>query len=203
MNYLAHLHLGGPEPQALLGSLYGDFVKGRLAGHWPPTIEAAIKLHRKVDAFTDQHPLLVAAKGRFKKTPRRFSGIVLDVFFDHCLAKNWQHYADVPLGQFTQSVYQVLAATDPLPGKLALIAPKMAAADWLGSYQHFQVLEQVLAGIAKRFIEPEVLDHGFAELAQHYQAFAEDFTQFYPELLRFAQRHRIHDRNLVWHGSNC
>ncbi|TEL14247.1 DUF479 domain-containing protein [Pseudomonas aeruginosa] len=87
MNYLAHLHLGGPQPAQLLGSLYGDFVKGRLQGQWPDEIERAIQLHRRIDAFTDSHPLVHAAKRRFPLERRRFAGVLLDVFFDHCLAR--------------------------------------------------------------------------------------------------------------------
>jgi acyl carrier protein phosphodiesterase len=87
MNYLAHLHLGGQRPGQLLGSLYGDFVKGRLQGQFAPEIEGAIQLHRSIDVFTDRHPLVDVALSRFSLTRRRYAGIVLDVFFDHCLAR--------------------------------------------------------------------------------------------------------------------
>lgn len=66
MNYLAHLHLGGPAPQQLLGSLYGDFVKGSLEGRFPPALEAAIRLHRHIDSYTDRHPLVLAAWRAFR-----------------------------------------------------------------------------------------------------------------------------------------
>jgi len=99
MNYLAHLHLGGQRPGQLLGSLYGDFVKGRLQGQFAPEVEAAIQLHRRIDVFTDRHPLVDVALGRFSDTRRRYAGIVLDVFFDHCLARDWALYADQPLEQ--------------------------------------------------------------------------------------------------------
>lgn len=105
MNYLAHLHLGGQLPAQLLGSLYGDFVKGRLQGQYSPQIEAAIQLHRSIDRFTDSHPLVGQALSRFTLTRRRYAGIVLDVFFDHCLARDWAQYADQPLERFTSQVY--------------------------------------------------------------------------------------------------
>ncbi|MBF3245410.1 DUF479 domain-containing protein, partial [Pseudomonas aeruginosa] len=115
MNYLAHLHLGGPQPAQLLGSLYGDFVKGRLQGQWPGEIERAIQLHRRIDAFTDSHPLVHAAKRRFPLERRRFAGVLLDVFFDHCLARDWNDYADEPLPQFVERVYGTLRTASPLP----------------------------------------------------------------------------------------
>jgi acyl carrier protein phosphodiesterase len=190
MNYLAHLHLGGDAPAQLLGSLYGDFVKGPLAGQWPADIEAAIRLHRRIDAFTDSHPLQARARARFPAERRRYAGILLDLFFDHCLALHWSDYAEQPLEQFTARVYRLLAEEAVLPGRLALIAPRMAAQDWLGSYSEFAVLEQVLAAMQRRLSRPEGLDGAMAELERLYEPLTEDFQLFYPQLRRFAEEQR-------------
>lgn len=186
MNYLAHLHLGGQRPGQLLGSLYGDFVKGRLQGQFNPEIEAAIALHRSIDTYTDSHPLVGAALSRFSLTRRRYAGIVIDVFFDHCLARDWARYAEQPLALFTSDVYRVLASEPQLPGRLAQIAPHMAAHDWLGSYREFDVLEQVLRGISRRLSRPEELAQAMGELERLYQPLSEDFREFYPQLQLFA-----------------
>ena len=186
MNYLAHLHLGGQEPDALLGSLYGDFVKGPLRGQWPAGVEAGIRLHRRIDAFTDSHAQVLAAKARFAQDRRRYAGILVDLFFDHCLATHWPQFSDEPLAQFTRRVYRVLAAEAELPGKLGLIAPRMAAQDWLGSYREFGVLEQVLHGMSRRLSRPEGLLGAMAELERLYRPLSADFHAFYPQLQRFA-----------------
>ncbi|MGY1892966.1 acyl carrier protein phosphodiesterase [Pseudomonas sp. SDT291_1_S447] len=187
MNYLAHLHLGGQRPGQLLGSLYGDFVKGRLQGQFAPEVEAAIQLHRRIDVFTDRHPLVDIALGRFTDTRRRYAGIVLDVFFDHCLARDWKLYAEQPLEVFTADVYRVLTREPQLPERLARIAPHMVANDWLGSYQQFEVLEQVLRGISRRLSRPEELAGAMEELRRLYEPLSEDFRLFYPQLQDFAQ----------------
>lgn len=187
MNYLAHLHLGGLRPAQLLGSLYGDFVKGPLPGRFAPELEASIQLHRSIDSFTDAHPLIKDAVARFPAQRRRYAGIVLDVFFDHCLARDWALYAEQPLDAFTANVYRVLAAEPELPERLALIAPRMAAHDWLGSYREFEVLEQVLGGISRRLSRPEGLAGAMHELQALYQPLSADFTEFYPLLQDFAQ----------------
>jgi acyl carrier protein phosphodiesterase len=187
MNYLAHLHLGGQRPGQLLGSLYGDFVKGRLQGQFAPEVEAAIQLHRRIDVFTDRHPLVDIALGRFSDTRRRYAGIVLDVFFDHCLARDWKLYAEQPLEVFTADVYRVLTHERQLPERLARIAPHMVANDWLGSYQEFEVLEQVLRGISRRLSRPEELAGAMEELRRLYEPLSEDFALFYPQLQDFAQ----------------
>jgi len=190
MNYLAHLHLGGDAPAQLLGSLYGDFVKGPLAGQWPADIEAAIRLHRRIDAFTDRHPLQAQARSRFPLAQRRYAGIVLDVFFDHCLALNWADYAHEPLPHFTDRVYRVLATEQRLPEHLARIAPRMAAQDWLGSYREFAVLEQVLTAIDQRLSRPGLLLECLSDLRRLYTPLFEDFQQFYPQLQAFAASER-------------
>ncbi|MGF7115023.1 acyl carrier protein phosphodiesterase [Pseudomonas laurylsulfatiphila] len=189
MNYLAHLHLGGQRPGQLLGSLYGDFVKGRLQGQFAPDIEGAIQLHRSIDVFTDRHPLVDVALSRFSLTRRRYAGIVLDVFFDHCLARDWRLYADQPLELFTSDVYRVLSSERQLPERLAKIAPHMVANDWLGSYQEFEVLEQVLRGISRRLTRPEELAAAMHELRQLYEPLSEDFRLFYPQLQDFARNY--------------
>ncbi|MGX5728835.1 acyl carrier protein phosphodiesterase [Metapseudomonas otitidis] len=186
MNYLAHLHLGGPAPHQLLGSLYGDFVKGPLDGRWPRAIEAGIRLHRRIDLFTDTHPLMRDARALFPAARRRVSGILLDLFFDHCLARDWADYAEVPLPTFTGQVYRVLADQAALPGALARIAPRMAEQDWLGSYREFDTLAAVVGGMSRRLSRPELLAGGFDELAERYQPLSDHFRRFYPELQRFA-----------------
>ncbi|MCG6576648.1 DUF479 domain-containing protein [Pseudomonas sp. AF32] len=189
MNYLAHLHLGGTGREELLGSLYGDFVKGPLQGLYDPRIEAAIALHRRIDLYTDRHPLVDIALSRFSTLRRRYAGIVLDVFFDHCLARDWALYGEGLLPDFTSRVYRVLAAEPQLPGRLAQIAPYMAADDWLGSYQDFDVLGQVLRGISRRLSRPEELAGAMEELSRLYEPLSEDFQLFYPQLQDFAQSH--------------
>ncbi|WP_339491842.1 ACP phosphodiesterase [Pseudomonas rhizophila] len=186
MNYLAHLHLGGPGRERLLGSLYGDFVKGPLQGLYDPQIEAAIALHRRIDMYTDRHPVVDIALSRFSTVRRRYAGIVLDVFFDHCLARDWALYGEGPLMDFTSQVYRVLAAEPQLPGRLAQIAPYMAADDWLGSYREFNVLGQVLRGISRRLSRPEELAGAMEELIRLYEPLSEDFQLFYPQLQDFA-----------------
>ena len=191
MNYLAHLHLGGQRPEELLGSLYGDFVKGLLHGQYSPEIERGIQLHRSIDVFTDNHPLVGQSLSRFTRTRRRYAGIVLDVFFDHCLARDWSQYAEGPLERFTSDFYRVLVAEQQLPRRLATIAPHMAAHDWLGSYRDFAVLEQVFNGIARRLSSPEELAGAMQDLKTLYEPLSEDFRAFYPQLQVYAAEQRV------------
>src|SRR3954464_15580437 len=88
MNYLAHLYLSAPTEDAWLGSLLGDFVKGPLDGRYSQHITSAIALHRKIDTFTDAHPVVLRSKSRISAARRRYAGIMIDMFYDHFLARN-------------------------------------------------------------------------------------------------------------------
>jgi acyl carrier protein phosphodiesterase len=190
MNFLAHLHLGGPRPEQMLGSLYGDFVKGDVAGRFPPEVEAGIRLHRAIDRYTDSHPLVLAAMARLPAARRRYAGIILDVFFDHCLARHWPDYHPEPLAAFTARAYEVLLRTPDLPGRLATIAPMMARNDWLGAYRELTVIGDVLEGISRRLSKPEGLLGVLPELQALYPALLADFRAFYPQLQSFARQWR-------------
>ncbi|MNG92211.1 Acyl carrier protein phosphodiesterase [compost metagenome] len=115
------------------------------------------------------------------------------MFFDHCLARHWGNYADQPLEQFTGAFYRVLLAEPELPGRLARIAPFMAADDWLGAYGDFDTLEQVFNGIARRLSRPEGMAGVMVELERLYEPLLADFREFYPQLQAFAAVGRMSD----------
>ena len=209
MNYLAHLHLGGDAPAQLLGSLYGDFVKGPLAGQWPADIEAAIRLHRRIDVFTDNHPLQLQARARFPLSGGVVPGSCWMCFSTiawRCTGRTMPRaFAD-----FYRAGLSGAAGGAAFARAAGVIAPRMAAQDWLGSYREFAVLEQVVAGIDRRLSRPGLLAGAMAELQRLYQPLLEDFQQFYPELQAFvAQRAasgglgRLVLRNGRWLRARC
>ena len=153
MNYLAHAWLARHSDEAILGALLGDFVFGQSTlQEWPPAIREEIVRHRRIDQYTDAHPAVAEARGLFDAAGlRRYAGIVLDVYFDHCLARGWARWNDAPLGDFTARVYRVLHDhRDELPTRLQAIAPRMAAHDWLGSYADRASVDHAVHGIATR-----------------------------------------------------
>ena len=108
MNHLAHLLLSGNNDQRLLGGFLGDFVKGLQTGARPPGIEQGIRLHRAIDAYTDQHPSVTACRLALPNDLRRVSGIVTDIAFDHFLAKTFTHYHPQSLQRFDQLAFERL-----------------------------------------------------------------------------------------------
>ena len=187
MNFLGHLALSPPEDDALLGSLLGDFVKGPLGDRYPGPLGAAIALHRRIDSFTDAHPLVAASRARVGPAHRRYAGIMVDLYYDHFLARRWASYHDEPLAQFSARVYALLERrSEALPERLRAIAPRMAAHDWFGSYAEVDNIGRALEGIGRRLRRGNGLVGADADLRRDYAGFEADFAAFYPEVRRFA-----------------
>ena len=198
MNFLAHAFLSRSSPELLIGGLLGDFVKGALGEHYTPTMRAGILLHRAIDRYTDAHPTVRASCALISPARRRFAAILVDVFYDHFLARHWTRYAEVPLEDFTQQVYAtLLPEIAGYPERLQRILPRMAADDWLASYAEIESVEAALHGIARRFQRyPRaiVINDGVQELLLNYAALEQQFLDFFPELLGFVETKRRHSR---------
>ena len=189
MNYLAHCWLARHTDEALLGGLLGDFVRGNAAlADWPEPIRAEIIRHRRIDAYTDAHPQVVAARALFGEL-RRYAGIVLDVYFDHRLARDWPRCNDTPLEDFTARGYRVLREYRAvLPPRLRRIAPVMAAHDWLGGYADRDGVDGVVRGISSRLSRnADKLVDCLPILRTHEREIDAAFERFFPELIVAAE----------------
>ena len=190
MNYLAHTLLSRHSPEAILGAVLGDFVKGALDARYPRAVREAILLHRAIDRYTDSHPLPLASRKHVSPARRRFAPILVDVFYDHFLARHWNDYCEVPLTQFAAHVYQVLLShRAELPERLQYVAPRMAEHDWFGAYAEIDGIDSAVDGIAwrlRRFPRAAALRGGVEELQHHYDAFERDFRDFFPQLMQHA-----------------
>lgn len=190
MNFLAHAFLSRSSPELLIGGLLGDFVKGReRLQQYSPAVRAGIHLHRAIDRYTDAHASVRASCSLISPARRRFAAILVDVFYDHFLARHWTRYADLPLEDFTQQVYATLLPDiASYPERLQRILPRMAADDWLASYAEIESVDAALHGIARRFQRfprATVLADGVQELLHNYTALEQQFLDFFPELVVF------------------
>lgn len=192
MNFLAHIFLARHSDDAMLGALLGDFVKPHSGFAFNAEVEREILIHRKVDAFTDSHPLVLHAKTLFPGPSRRFSGILLDVFYDHVLAANWTRYDGPPLAEFVAHFYQTLRdKSSLLPPRLAEASPYMIRQDWLGSYVDYAGVETAIRRMATRLSRNgDVMCAGLDDLNANYAALASGFHAFFPQLIAFVEQTR-------------
>lgn len=187
MNWLAHLRLSPPNPLVRLGNLAGDFVQGVALDTLPEDLQAGIALHRAIDRFVDAHPVVAAAKARLEPPFRRFGGVLLDVFFDHFLARDWQRHGDGrPLPAFLTEVHGDLRTHHAvLPAPLQRVAPRFCADGWLEGYASVDGIARVLGLMAARLSRPTPLGDGATLLRERHAAFEHDFTALWPELSAF------------------
>jgi acyl carrier protein phosphodiesterase len=187
MNYLAHLYLAEDSPESLVGNLLADFIRGNELSQYSDPIRKGIALHRKVDAFTDSHPVVLEGKRLVSPANRRYAGVLLDVFYDHFLARHWTDYASEPLDRFTRRIYALLEGYDGvLPESFRRMAARMAAEDWLASYAEPSGIDGTLKRIAARLPRETGLGSAVEELASHYEGFECGFRTFFPQLAAYA-----------------
>jgi acyl carrier protein phosphodiesterase len=190
MNYLGHLYLAEDTPQSLVGNLLGDFVKGAISDVYPSAIRRGIELHRKVDAFTDSHNVFRSSIRLISPARRRFAGIMIDMFYDHFLAKHWLLYAHSSLPAFSQKVYGALQEyRELLPERLQRMLPYIIQEDWLTSYKEISAIDRALNRLSKRFKRENPLVNAAEELAANYAPLEADFHRFFPDLIDYARSH--------------
>jgi acyl carrier protein phosphodiesterase len=187
MNHLAHALLAGADEGLRLGGVLGDFVHGAPDSALPPSVRAGIALHRAVDGYTDRHPEVVAARALFPAPYRRYAGIALDMWFDHCLARDFRHWSAQPLATFSADLRALLVRQEALlPLNAQRFARYMQANDLPRGYADPAVLQRALAGIGQRLRRANPL----AEMLPLMQALdgplQARFEAFFPQLQRFA-----------------
>ena len=188
MNYLAHLYLSDSD-NCLIGNFLGDFVKG-LADNIPYSgeIKKGIILHREIDAFTDSHPLTQVSRNRIQDEHSIYSGILIDVFYDHFLAVNFDKFSETPLEEFAQSAYDVIKRNfQILPPKIKSYAQRMFDKNWLVNYKRINIIERVLVKISSQLSHKNPLDKCIFYLTENYSDLEQDFLTFFPKLIDFAK----------------
>lgn len=192
MNFLAHAYLAGPDPADRLGGMLGDFVKGPLPAGLPEPVAAGVALHRRIDSFAEGHLAFRSSRARVSPERRRYAGIMIDLFYDHFLAKHWEVFSGQPLEEFAGETYALLARHgDLLPPRLAGILPYMRGEDWLSSYRSVASVGDALDSMSRhRLKRPNPLAGSAAELAARYAEFEQDFKAFLPDARSFARQLR-------------
>lgn len=190
MNWLAHLRLAPADPLVRLGNLCGDFVRGVDLATLPAPLQQGIHQHRAIDRFVDGHPLVQRSRARLQPPFRRIAGVLVDVFFDHYLARDWAQHGDGgSLREFADATYALLERhAAVLPGRLAGAVPAMRGQDWLASYAELDGIDAILARMDRRLSRPTGLRDGGALLRQHYGELGADFAAFWPLLAAEAER---------------
>ncbi len=171
-----------------LGNLCGDFVRGVDVATLHPELQRGVRLHRAIDRYVDAHPVVVGARQRLQPPFRRFGGVLVDVWFDHFLARDWEHHGKgQALRSFLGDVHADLHAhLALLPVALQRVVPRFTTEGWLEGYGSIEGIERVLGMMDRRLARPTPLARGGELLREHYAALGEDFARLWPDLAAFA-----------------
>ena len=191
MNYLAHLFLAGPSAESLLGNLAGDFVKGPLHERFPPEIAAGIRMHRKIDEFTDTHPAVASFRRVVAAEHGHYARVICDVFFDHFLSCDWNDWSTEGREEFLRRVYATLDPhVDEMPGRLRFVYPLMRDERWLESYDDVKGIDWTLRRMSRRFKRVTRLEESIHFLYDSRGTLGAHFRQFFPDAIDYAKRIR-------------
>jgi len=183
MNFLAHLLLSCQDEELIVGNFLGDFIKNRDLPGLPPGIQQGIRLHRFIDTYTDNHPVVRQGTHRLQKRHGKYAGVVIDVLYDYILANHWAHYHSQSLGVFTQGIYQVLEQNLPLmPARLQQRVPLMIADDWLVQYGTTAGIAYTFSRLQQRVSKPEYLEDALVSLHEDQALLVEEFSHFFPAI---------------------
>jgi acyl carrier protein phosphodiesterase len=171
----------------MIGNFIADHIPGNHFEHFDLEIQQGIFLHRQIDTYTDKHKITRKSKRRLHERYRHYDGVIIDIFYDHFLAKNWHQYSTIPLAVYVQSVYQLLEQNiDILPEKTKELLPFMVKYNWLYNYQFFEGIESVLKGMNRRTNGKSKMDLAIEDLHVLYTELEEDFTLFFEDLRAFS-----------------
>jgi acyl carrier protein phosphodiesterase len=185
MNHLAHAWLAGDQPSMRIGGLLGDFWRGAPDPAWPTGVADGVRLHRRIDAFTDAHPAVAGARALFEPPMRRYAGILLDVWFDHLLATSFEARTGRALRRFADDVYATLAhAPADLPAPFRLFAARAARFDVLVGYAERERLDGVFARLSERLSRANPIAHALPVLESLEQPLARAFEALWLDLAR-------------------
>ncbi|HET9034338.1 MAG TPA: ACP phosphodiesterase [Dokdonella sp.] len=191
MNHLAHALLSGPDKAIQLGGWLGDFVRGRIDSELPIGVQRGIALHRAIDTFTDSHAEIRSLRALFEPAYRRYAGILVDIWFDHLLARDFSRWSEIPLHVFSDASRKLLDDNiSMLPDSLHRFGRYMHARNLPAAYADREMISEVLVGVSARFKRENPLAQGLIEISRLEHELAEAFAGFFPQLVGFAAQWR-------------
>jgi acyl carrier protein phosphodiesterase len=204
MNFLAHIYLSGESDEIKVGNFIGDYVKGKNWEKYPEQVKRGILLHRRIDSFTDRHPVVFKSKSHLQPKFHKYSGVIVDIFYDHFLASEWKNFSKHPLPEYVINMYETLVANYfLLPNEIKAFLPFFIINNWLEAYTTTQGISGVLRRMVKRTSLPNETTFAMAELKKSYTVFRDEFYEYFPQLISYVEeKHQVkvmsyHEPNFV------
>ena len=186
MNFLAHIYLSGDSDLIKIGNFMADGIRGKHYEHLPTEIQKGVILHRAIDTYTDAHPVFRQSTHRLHEKYHHYSGVIVDVFYDHLLAKNWAMYSHEKLETFVGNFYASLHDNyEHLTDKTKGMMPYMIEYNWLVNYQYLEGIARILHQMDHRTKNISKMQYSIQELQDFYVDFENEFKTFFIDLQTF------------------
>lgn len=169
----------------MIGNFIADHIKGKMIHEFPAAVQEGIFLHRQIDEFTDSHPVVAESKARLRTDFKKYAPVIVDVFYDHFLARDWQQFHHQSLMDFSNEVYNLLDNYPLLPERTRVMLSYMSQQNWLYNYRDTAGINKALGGLARRTNFESGMERATAYLEEHYQDFEKEFNTFFAELRTF------------------
>ena len=180
LNYLAHIYLSGSNEEILVGNFIGDYVKGFELGKYAENVRKGIVLHRHIDSFTDTNLIVRQSKARITEKYHKYSGIIIDIFYDHFLISAWPLFSKQAIQQFVARVHDILNRYhDSLPDGVKLFLPAFIKYNWIQRYSTIEGLEDILHRMSARTTLPDETEFAIKVLREDYKKFETEFAKVY------------------------
>ena len=184
MNFLAHIYLSGEDEFVKIGNFMADSIRGTQYLEYPNDIQKGVLLHRHIDSFTDTHPIYRKSKHRLHEKYGHYSGVIMDIAYDHFLAKNWKRYSDIPLELYADDFYKLAQKHyDILTDRVKGMLPYMIGRNWLVSYASIAGLEMILFQMDYKTKHRVHMQEAITEIQEFYEDFESEFFLFFDELM--------------------
>ena len=189
MNFLAHIYLSGEDDFVKIGNFMADSIRGSQYLDYPNSLQKGILLHRHIDSFTDAHPIYRKSKHRLHEKYGHYSGVIMDIAYDHFLAKNWSKYSKENLEDYAADFYQLMQDNyEILTERTKGMLPYMIGRNWLVSYATIAGLEMILFQMDYRTKHRAHMQEAIVEIQDFYTEFESEFFQFFEELVLSCQQ---------------
>lgn len=168
----------------MVGNFIADSIRGKNFLQFEEKIAEGIIMHREIDTFTDSHPVVSRSKNLLRKEFNHYSGVIVDVFYDYFLAKNFSKYSDEELLDFTKRAYKIFHQHfEILPERNKNILKFMEANNWLLSYATTEGIDRALTGMSRRVKHESGMERATFFLIEHEKEFESHFNEFFPQMI--------------------
>lgn len=198
MNFLAHIYLSGDNDYLKIGNFMADGIHGKNFDAFPAEVQKGIRLHREIDSFTDFHPIFRQSKHRLHERYGHYSGVIIDIFYDHFLAKNFADYSSESLESFASNFYELLESNFAmLTPRFQMMFPVLKEENWLVLYATIPGIGHILYNMDRRTRLVSKMQFSVEELTLFYTEFETEFTLFFAEMQAFVKGKMIEMEKII------